>query len=220
MNSELSKALQRYLQPDQLAVLAESRVGIAGVGGLGSNVAQHLVRSGLRRLVVADFDRVETSNLNRQFYFPDQIGMLKVTALAENLLRICPDLDIVPHAVRLTRSNLTSIFQDCAVVVEAFDDPPAKKMLMEAYLRSPTFVVSASGIGGWGAPETIRVRRLRSRFWLVGDGESTSGTEFPPLSPRVGIAAAMQADLVLKYLLGRHVKSTIHDCSERDGDCQ
>ncbi len=216
MNRDLSEGLRRYLHPAQLAVLAETRVGIAGAGGLGSSVAQHLVRSGLRHLVIADFDRVEASNLNRQFYFPDQIGMPKVAALAENLLRICPELVLATHPVRVTRANLTEIFEGCAVVVEAFDDPAAKKLLMETYLHSPVFVVSASGIGGWGAPETIRVRRIRPRFWLVGDGVSASGVEFPPLSPRVGIAAAMQADLVLEYLLGRHVQDPVHDATDNN----
>ena len=206
MRSDLSDGLQRYMKPEQLALLAEARVGVAGAGGLGSNVAQHLVRSGLHRLVVADFDRVEASNLNRQFYFPDQIGLPKVAALAENLRRINPDLDLTPHQVRLTRTNLAEIFQGCTVVVEAFDDPAAKKMLLETYLQTPTFVVSASGIGGWGNPEGIRVRRIRPRFLLVGDETSASGEKFPPLSPRVGIAAAMQADLILEYLLGRHVE--------------
>ncbi|MBP5226911.1 MAG: ThiF family adenylyltransferase, partial [Kiritimatiellae bacterium] len=64
------------------AILDRARVGIAGAGGLGSNCAMHLVRAGLTRLVIADFDIVNESNLNRQFYFRDQLGQKKVTALA------------------------------------------------------------------------------------------------------------------------------------------
>ncbi len=56
-------------------------IGIVGVGGIGSNVAVNLVQSGVRRLKIIDFDRVEPSNLNRQFYFSDQIGRLKAILL-------------------------------------------------------------------------------------------------------------------------------------------
>ena len=58
-----------YLTPAERAVLERARIGIAGAGGLGSNCAMHLVRAGVRRLVVADFDVVGESNLNRQFFF-------------------------------------------------------------------------------------------------------------------------------------------------------
>ena len=64
------------------------RIGIAGAGGLGSNVAVNLVRTGVKKLKIVDFDVVDESNLNRQFYFMDQVGRPKVEALRENLLRI------------------------------------------------------------------------------------------------------------------------------------
>ena len=70
------------------------RVGIAGAGGLGSNCALNLVRVGFEKLTIADFDRVDASNLDRQFYFLDQVGKIKVEALKENLLRINPALEL------------------------------------------------------------------------------------------------------------------------------
>ena len=182
--------------------LKRHTVGIAGAGGLGSNVAQHLVRSGIRRLVIADPDKVEPVNLNRQFYFRNQAGRLKVDALAENLKRIAPDLRLTTHAFRLNKDNLASTFAPCDVIVEAFDDAAAKKMLIETVLPMNRFLVAVSGIGGWGDPESIRVRRIKPGFYVVGDGTSPCNETYPPLSPRVGIAAAMQADLVLGHLMG------------------
>lgn len=143
------------------------RVGIAGVGGIGSNVAVNLVRSGIKELTLVDFDRVEASNLNRQFYFLDQVGGLKADMLRENLLRICPDLKITTMSARLTDRNLTSCFSDCSVIVEGFDRAEEKKMLLEVFAGDSRTVVSASGIAG------CRVDTITTRTYgncsIVGD---------------------------------------------------
>ena len=89
-----------YLTERERRILENAKVGIAGAGGLGSNCAMHLVRAGVKKLVIADFDVVSESNLNRQFFFRDQLGRKKVDALAENLRRIEPglELDIIAAA--------------------------------------------------------------------------------------------------------------------------
>ena len=65
--------------------LKKFRVGIAGAGGLGSNCAIALARSGVGTIVLSDFDVIEEPNLNRQYYFIDQVGMMKTVALKENI---------------------------------------------------------------------------------------------------------------------------------------
>ena len=84
------EVLGRYLSAEQLQEIGSWKIGLAGLGGLGSNCAVHLVRTGFRRLVLVDFDLVEPSNLNRQFYFPDQIGQAKASALRDNLRASTP----------------------------------------------------------------------------------------------------------------------------------
>jgi sulfur carrier protein ThiS adenylyltransferase len=115
-----------YFSADQIKHIRKARIGIAGAGGLGSNCAMNLVRSGFTQFVIVDFDVVEESNLNRQFYFYDQIGRPKVDALKENLLRINPDLSIKPWQLKLDKQNMANIFKACTVVVEAFDKPRCK----------------------------------------------------------------------------------------------
>jgi sulfur carrier protein ThiS adenylyltransferase len=198
----LEQGLRHHLSARHLTRLGSTRVGIAGVGGLGSNVAMHLVRCGIRNLVLADGDRVAPSNLNRQFFFPDQVGQTKVRALADTLVRLAPNLDLALHDAMLTRADATSVFAGCPVVVEALDEREAKKMLVETLLPTGCLVIGASGIGGYGQPETITVRRLHRGLILVGDGCTPADQDYPPMSPRVGIVAAMQADLVLAHLLG------------------
>ncbi len=183
--------------------LATTRVGIAGAGGLGSNCAVALARAGVGHLVVADFDLVQRSNLDRQYYFADQIGRPKVEALRDNIGRIDPEVRVEAVSLRLDADKAVATFTGCSVVVEAFDDAAAKAMLIETILeRLPeAAIVAASGIAGWGRVEDLSVRRM-GRLILVGDLESAVSDELPPMAPRVGVAACMEADLVLELLLG------------------
>lgn len=197
----LLTGLAGLLGPAQLSKIRQTKVGIAGLGGLGSNVAWHLVRSGFLYLVLADFDRVEPSNLNRQAYFADQVGLPKTEALAANLRRINPDLQLELWPVRVERTNVREIFGPCPVCVEAFDQVPAKKMLVEEGLAAGKKVVSASGLAGWGNTDAIQTKIWISGLAVVGDFTTPVGMENPPLSPRVGVAAAKQADLVLSWVL-------------------
>ncbi len=192
-----------YFNEEQQQRLAQAKIGIAGAGGLGSNCAMHLVRSGIRQLVLADFDVVEPGNLNRQFYFSDQVGLPKIDALSENLHAIRPDLELDFFYDRITAENVAAVFADCLIVVEAFDHAADKQMLIETLAGSGKIVIAASGMAGWGNSDAIRIHRLNESLYLVGDLESAVSAELPPCSPRVGIVAAKEADVVLSLLLGK-----------------
>ena len=190
-----------YLTESQKTVLEHAKVGVAGLGGLGSNVLCHLLRAGVRRFVAADFDTVSASNLNRQFFFADQIGRKKTDALAENLRRIDPDAELDFRDLRLTAENTPEVFAGCDVVVEAFDKADAKTMLISALSASGIPVVAASGLAGFGKSNDIRLRKVGKNLYLVGDLVSGISSELAPASPRVGIAAAMEANTVVALLL-------------------
>ena len=194
-------AANTYLAPEERAALESVRVGIAGAGGLGSNCAMHLVRSGVKHITIADFDVVNESNLNRQFFFHDQIGQKKVKAIKANLLRIEPDADIRAVDIRLDASSAREVFADCGIVVEAFDAVDAKVMLVSAFASSGKKLVTASGLAGWGRSNAMRVRKM-GNIVAIGDGETSVGDGAAPVSPRVGIAAAMEANAVVSLLLG------------------
>ncbi len=181
-----------------------ARVGIAGLGGLGSQVAVALARTGFGSLVLADFDVVEPSNLNRQQYFIDQLGMPKVDALQQTLRRINPYVTLEGHVVRLTPENIPTLFAGCGVVVEAFDRADQKAMLVETVLRDmpDTWVVAASGLAGYGPTDDIRTHRLGPRLLVVGDLETAARPGTGLMAPRVGVAAHAQANLVLRIVLG------------------
>ena len=191
-----------YLTERERHILENAKVGIAGAGGLGSNVAMLLVRAGMKKLVIADFDVVNESNLNRQFFFRRQLGEKKIAALAENLRMIESDLDLSLHDVRLTPENADFVFAGCNVVVEAFDSAEAKAMLLHSLLPTGKPIVSATGLAGWGRSNDIRVRKVGRNLILVGDQTRDVRDGFPPVGVRVGIAAAMQANSVVSLLLG------------------
>lgn len=183
--------------------LQQATVGIAGLGGLGSNVAVALTRLGPGRMVVVDFDCVEADNLNRQQYFLDQVGMHKVDAMLDNLRRIRPDVEVVAHKVRLDPANIPGIFADCDVVAECFDRSDQKQMLVETILSrlARTVVVSVSGLAGYGRSNAIQTRRISPRHILVGDGVSGIGPGVPLTAARVGIAAHHQANAIIEVLM-------------------
>ena len=192
-----------YISDKERAVFEKTTVGIAGEGGLGSNCAMHLVRAGIKNIVITDYDSVSPSNLNRQFFFADQIGKQKVHALKENLLRIESRLNLVIHNIKLTSENLTTVFKDCDVVAEALDNAEAKEMFLAALIPTSKKLVSVSGIAGWGKSNSIKVRSVGKNLVLIGDCSTSvnEDTGMFPESPRVGIAAAMQANSIIALLL-------------------
>lgn len=188
------------------AILKNKKVGIAGCGGLGSNCAVALARAGVGTLVIADFDVVTLSNLNRQYYFLDQVGMKKVLALKENILRINPETHVLDFNMRLTRDNLPGIFYLCDAVVEAFDLADQKQMIIETMTEEMpgTPLVVGLGMAGYGMNDAIRCRRA-GNLWICGDETSEIGPEMPPIAPRVGMVACMQANVVMEILLRSEV---------------
>lgn len=202
--------------PRVLAALRASTVGIAGAGGLGSNVAISLARAGVGRLIIADFDRIEPSNLNRQQYTTLQIGRRKVEALRENLRAINPFSEYTVHAERVTKRNVGRLFDDAEILVEAFDKAATKKMLIDAWLsRYPDRpIVAASGLAGYGKNRKLHTRRM-GNLYICGDEESQCLPGISPMAPRVAIVANLQANLVVELLVDR--KRTFAAGSRRQG---
>ena len=182
--------------------LKSKTVGIAGCGGLGSNCAISLARAGIGTLIIADFDVVSESNLNRQYYFHSQIGLKKVDALRENISGIEPGIKIFPFEIRLARNNITRVFKDCDVIIEAFDLADQKEILIETVLSEmpEKYMVVGIGMAGWGKNELIHTRKIGKMF-ICGDEVSEIDNELPPIAPRVGIVANMQANVALEILL-------------------
>lgn len=188
---------------------ARGRVAICGLGGLGSRVAELLTRAGVGYLRLLDFDRLEPTNLNRQWYFMEQLGMYKAEALAENLRRITPYVELDVHVVRITEENFSSLLKDVDVVVEAFDTADCKAMLVNGVREKLPHcpLVAASGMAGFASANEMRVRRLSDNFYLCGDGRSDVHAGDGLYGARVNICSAQEALVVLQLLAGESVEA-------------
>ncbi len=182
----------------------QARVAVAGLGGLGSNIALMLARTGVGELLLVDFDVVEPSNLNRQCYSICHLGMKKTDAMAEQIRQINPYIQVKTQNCRVTAQNAAGLFAEYPFVCEAFDNPAAKAMLVNTLLEQcpNCVVVSASGMAGYGSANCIRTEKRFSRLYVCGDGESEAMPGCGLMAPRVTVCAAHQANLVLRLILG------------------
>jgi sulfur carrier protein ThiS adenylyltransferase len=189
--------------PGTRNILSQKTVAVAGCGGLGSNVAVALVRAGIGKLIVADFDVVELSNLNRQYFFISDVGKNKTDALAEHLLSINPRIKIERHFLKLNRENVPQLFKKADLLIEAFDRAESKAWLIETWcINFPDrYVVCGSGISGHGNTSALIVRRA-GKIVMVGDGETDMSIGL--CAPRVAIAANMQANEAIELLVGKN----------------
>ena len=183
---------------------SSATVAICGLGGLGSNIAIALARAGIGKLFLIDFDRVEITNLHRQQYKANQIGLYKADALAENLLEIAPYTEINTVTAKITEENFADLLKGADVVCEAFDNAEAKAMLVNGVLEQlpDCYLVAASGMAGMDTPNTIRTRKVMKRFYLCGDETNDVADTIGLVAPRVMLCAAHQAHTVLRILAG------------------
>lgn len=202
--AELREALVARHGEAAQRVFERSRVGIAGLGGLGSHVAEHLARLGVGTLVLVDHDRVEPSNLNRQRYDLRHLGQPKAVALVEQLRAIDPYLAYEPVVERIVPGRVVSLFTGCNVVCECLDAPDQKALLVEEVLAQlpHTPLVAASGMAGAASANGMRTTHPLSRLYLCGDGSSDVAESELLAAPRVALCAAHQACMVMRLLLG------------------
>ncbi len=202
---ELEALMMARHTPGVHQVLKRATVGIAGLGGLGSPCAWALCRMGVGTLILADFDVVEPSNLNRQQYFVDQIGMYKTEATKANLARINPYVEVETHQILLDEFNIPTIFAGASVIVEAFDRAEMKAMIIRTVLEKMknAAVVAGSGVAGYGDGNEVVVTRVTPRLFVVGDSRSEARPGNGLMASRVGIAAHQQANTAVRIILGQ-----------------
>ena len=199
---EWNKALEERHGKELYKAFSSATVAICGLGGLGSNIAISLARAGIGKLILIDFDRVDISNLHRQQYKATQIGMHKTEALADNLREIAPYIELEIHIEHITEDNAITLLKGSDIVCEAFDDAECKAMFTNTVLSElpDKYLVAASGMAGMGTTNSIKTRRITSRFYLCGDETSGVSDGIGLVAPRVALCAAHQAHTVLRIL--------------------
>lgn len=181
-------------------------IAICGLGGLGSNIAIALARSGIGKLILIDFDKVDLTNIHRQMYKLSQIDMYKTFATLENIKEISPFIDVETINEKISDNNISSLFQTSDIIIEAFDDPTSKATLVNKVLEifPHKYIISASGMAGIGSPNLIKTRKITDKFYLSGDGVSEVDYATPLFTPRVMLCAAHQAQVALRILAEKY----------------
>lgn len=195
--------LERYM-PEMYEKISNASVAIAGLGGLGSNVAVMLARAGIGHLLLVDFDTVELTNLNRQAYTCKHLGMKKTEALADILREINPYIDLRIANCCVEQENVAELFGTYSIVCEAFDKAENKAMLVNTILEKTkeTIVVSACGMAGYGSGNEIHTKRVMKRLYVCGDEATEVSEETCLMASRVSICAAHQANMIIRLILG------------------
>lgn len=201
---QFEQELVRRQTPKVREKLRKGAAAVAGLGGLGSNIALMLARTGIRKLLLADFDTVDPSNLNRQAYTISQIGMKKTEAMTELISQVNPWIELDVFDGRVTESNVEELFEPYPVICEAFDTPESKAVLVNGVLsRLPgSAVISGNGMAGTYSSNLIRTDKRMDRLYICGDGvHGISGTE-SLTAARVSICAGHEANMAIRLILG------------------
>ena len=190
--------------PELNLALSKAVIGVAGLGGLGSNIALSLARVGVKKLVLADFDVVEPSNLNRQQYFVRHIGMKKTQALKELINDVNPFVEVETHDIFLDEKNVASVFGECEILCEAFDNVAGKAMILNeagASLKDKK-IIGASGMAGYFSSNLIKTIKFAKNVYLCGDLTNEAKIGQGLMAPRVAICANHEANLAIRLLMG------------------
>ena len=199
----INALVERHGKERQNAFL-NATVAICGLGGLGSNIAIALARAGVGKLILIDFDKVDITNLNRQQYKMSQLGKYKTESCLENLRDISPYTEIEIHTVKLTEENIPELLGEADIICEAFDKADQKAMLVNTVLETfpDKYMLSGTGMAGFGSANTIQSRKVFGKFYLCGDEKSDVNDGIGLVASRVMVCAAHEAHMVLRILSG------------------
>jgi len=196
----LEQGLLKYLSEPQLRQIQSVKIGIGGAGGLGSNLAMILTRTGFKQIEILDHDVIEPSNLNRQQYFVDEIGLPKVKILKMRLLAINPDLHVTVHQRKWTVEQGDAFFQGADFIIEAFDQAECKHQFVDFYHTKTRNVISGNGMAGLLEKQPMKIKQI-GNIYIVGDHTTDAAKGHPPMAPRVTACASMMAEIVLDLTL-------------------
>jgi sulfur carrier protein ThiS adenylyltransferase len=184
--------------------LKKGKIAIAGLGGLGSNIAIILARTGVGKILLVDFDVIEPSNLNRQQYSISDLGSYKTEALKEIISQINPFIQVEIKTIKITEDNVFELFEDYDIVCEAFDKADQKAMLINSLSKQlPNIrVVSGSGMAGFESANTIQTKKLLNNLYVSGDLKNEAQAFNGLMAPRVTVCAAHQSNMIIRLLLG------------------
>ncbi len=192
----LGKAAQRKIR--SLAV------GIVGLGGIGTVSATLCAQLGVRRLVIADMDAVDASNLGRQWLYSEKdVGKLKAEVAEKRLKEINPDCEVRHYAGLVDGKNIKEIFSSCDAILDCTDNYEARAAI-DGYCRRSGKTWVYSGAAGTGAMAKLVMPDSKPfSKWANKPGDKFSCAQVGVLNTSCAVAAAMQIQLMIEWASGK-----------------
>ncbi|MBR1443912.1 MAG: sulfur carrier protein ThiS adenylyltransferase ThiF [Firmicutes bacterium] len=203
---ELEAMICARFTPGLYRKFKNAKVAVAGLGGLGSNIAAMLARSAVGKLLLVDFDTVEPSNLNRQNYYIKHLGMKKCDAMKEIIKEIDPFIEVECKCVRLGYENCAEVLKGYKYICEAFDGAESKAMITEVVCGNMSgnfdgsVLVAASGMAGIEDANEIKTVKRMKNLYVCGDMVNGAQVGRGLMAPRVAICAGHQANMILRLI--------------------
>ena len=188
--------------------LLKGKVAVIGCGGLGGNVAVQLAASGIGELLLVDFDRVDLSNLHRQYFYKvSDAGKMKVECLSQYLKNINPQLKTFTFGKALGKNNIEQVLSAYNLVVDCTDSLAAKYLINDYCVLNDKVLVYGSLYKHDGYVATFnylkedqRTANLRDAFPKMPVDHIPSCSEVGTLNSIVSLVGSLQANEVIKYL--------------------
>lgn len=210
MDSEERRRYSRQIAVDGIGEsgqekLLSAKVMIVGCGALGSMVAMQLAGAGVGNITIADFDTIDISNLQRQFFYSTgNAGKKKSEMLAERMKELNPAISVEIVDKLITESNATDYFKDKDFIVDATDNSASKVLIDKicGMLAKPCCIGGVAGMHGQVVtllPDSLRFEEM---FTSVEDTGMTPCSVAGVLGPAASMCASIQAAEVMKYITG------------------
>jgi adenylyltransferase/sulfurtransferase len=182
--------------------LKKARVFLAGAGGLGSPVAIYLAAAGIGTLRIADHDKVELSNLNRQvLHWAENIGGRKVDSAADKLKKFNPGIKIETITDTITEANVLKLVADSDLIVDAMDNLPTRYLLNKAAIAKGIPFFHGAVYGFEGRAMTVLPGKTACLNCLY-HGAAVPKVKFPVIGVTPAVIGCIQATEVIKYIVG------------------
>lgn len=190
---------------DGVEVLNRSTVLIVGCGALGSMAAMQLAASGVGHIIIVDFDTVDISNLQRQFFFrTSDVGKNKAAILAQRILELNPTIKVRPMKEMLNRKNAAEFVTGCDFVVEATDNP-ASMVMIDSVCNQMGIACVLAGVSGFSGQvlTCLPGKRRYDDIFSVDNNNAVLPCSLSGVAgPAAALASSIETSEAIKYLVG------------------
>ncbi len=182
------------IEEEKYNLIKQKVVLIVGIGGVGGYSVETLVRSGIEKLILIDYDTFELSNINRQLYANiNTINKKKIEVAKENILQINPNAKIITIDKKLNKDNINILDKyKIDYIIDACDDIEVKKELILKSIKNKIKIISSMGTGNKLNPTLFEISDIRK-------------TEYDPIAKKIR-----------KFVKDNHIKEKIMVVSSKE----